>query len=52
MINYITLLRKYGEVSVSVFQVLASNELWATVNVKLPEEAVVIGVVVEQRRIL
>ncbi len=47
-----TVLRKYGEVSGSVFQLLASNELWATVNVKQADEAKLIGVVVEHRRIL
>lgn len=45
-------LRKYGEADGCVFQLLASNELWATVNVKQADEAVVIGVVVEHRRIL
>lgn len=47
-----SVLRKYGEASGSVFQLLASNELWATVNVKQEDEAAVIGVVVEHRRIL
>ena len=47
-----TVLRKYGEASGSVFQLLASNELWATVNVMQADEAVVVGVVVEHRRIL
>ena len=47
-----TVLRKYGEASGSVFQLLANNELWATVNVKQADEAVVIGVVVEHRQFL
>ena len=47
-----TVLRKYGEASGSVFQLLANNELWATVNVKQADEAVVIGVVIEHRQFL
>ena len=45
-----TVLRKYGEAEGCLFQLLASNELWATVNVKGGDEAVVCGVVVEHRR--
>ena len=45
-----SVLRKYGEASGSLFQLLASNELWATVDVKKVDEAVVVGVVVENRR--
>jgi len=45
-------LRKYGEAEGCLFQLLASNELWATVNVKSEAEAVVCGVVVEHRRYL
>ena len=47
-----SVLRKYGEAEGRLFQLLASNELWATVNVKQADEAVVIGVVVEFRRFL
>ena len=47
-----TVLRKYGEALGSVFQLLANNELWATVNVKQADEAVVIGVVIEHRQFL
>ena len=47
-----TVLRKYGEAEGCLFQLLASNELWATVNVKGGDEAVVCGVVVEHRRYL
>ena len=47
-----TVLRKYGEAEGCLFQLLASNELWATVNVKSGDEAVVCGVVVEHRRYL
>lgn len=45
-------LRKYGEASACLFQLLASNELWATVNVKQLDEVNVIGVVIEHRRFL
>jgi SOS-response transcriptional repressor LexA len=45
-----TVLRKYRETENCLFQLLASNELWATVNVKQPDDAVIIGVVVEHRR--
>ena len=45
-------LRKYGEANACLFQLLASNELWATVNVKQLDEVKVIGVVIEHRRFL
>ena len=47
-----TILRKYGEADGCLFQLLANNELWATVNVKNEDEAVVCGVVVEHRHYL
>ena len=43
-------LRKYGEANGCLFQLLASNELWAMVNVKSEQEAVVCGVVIERRQ--
>lgn len=45
-------LRKYGEADGCLYQLLASNELWATVSVKPGEDVVVVGVVVEHRRFL
>jgi len=45
-------LRKYGEANGSLFQLLASNELWATVSVKQMDEVKVIGVIIEHRRFL
>ncbi len=47
-----TVLRKYGEAEGCLFQLLASNELWATLNVKGGDKDVVCGVVVEHRRYL
>ena len=47
-----TVFRKYGEAEGCLFQLLANNELWATVNVKSGDEAMVCGVVVEHRRYL
>lgn len=47
-----TVLRQYGEAGACLFQLLASNELWATVQVKSVDEAVICGVVVEHRRYL
>ena len=47
-----TVLRKYGEAEGCLFQLLAGNELWVTVNVKDAADAVVVGVVVEHRRYL
>ena len=38
------MLRKYGEADGCLFQLLAGNELWATVNVKDAADAVVVGV--------
>ena len=46
------MLRKYGEAEGCLFQLLASNELWATVNVKSGDEVVICGVMVEHRRYL
>lgn len=45
-----SVLRKYGEADGCLFQLLASNELWATVSVKQADDAVLIGVLVECRR--
>ena len=45
-------LRKYGEADECLFQLLAHNELWVNVSVRYPEDASVIGVVVEHRRYL
>lgn len=45
-----TVLRKYSESGDGLFQLLASNELWAAVSVRAVEEATIIGVVVERRR--
>ena len=47
-----TIFRKYSEADGCFFQLLASNELWATVNVKQVDEVVMIGVVIEYRRFL
>ena len=47
-----TVLRKYSEAEGCLFQLLATNELWATVNVKDATEAEIAGVVVEHRRYL
>lgn len=47
-----TVLRKYGETEGCLFQLLANNELWATLNVKGEDEVVLCGVVVEHRRYL
>lgn len=47
-----TVLRKYGESEGCLFQLLASNELWATVNVKGATDTAIAGVVVEHRRYL
>ena len=46
------ILRRYGESERSVFQLLASNELWSTVYVMQESEATILGVVVEKRRYL
>ena len=45
-----TILRKYGEAEGCLFQLLCSNELWATIHVKNKEDAEIVGVVVEHRR--
>ena len=45
-----TVLRKYGEAEGCIFQLLADNELWATIPVKNKEDAEILGVVVEHRR--
>ncbi|OGV28480.1 MAG: XRE family transcriptional regulator [Legionellales bacterium RIFCSPHIGHO2_12_FULL_35_11] len=45
-----TVLRKYGEAEGCLFQLLADNELWATIHVKNKEDAEIVGVVVEHRR--
>jgi len=45
-------LRKYGETESCLFQLLASNSLWATTYVKNRNEALIIGVVTEYRRYL
>jgi len=47
-----TVLRKYGEMESCLFQLLASNPLWATINVKNIDEVLIIGVVTEYRRYL
>jgi len=44
-----SVLRLYGEAEGCLFQLLASNELWATVNVKKIDEVMVVGVMVERR---
>lgn len=46
-----SVLRQYGEAEGCLFQLLASNELWAAINVK-SDDVVVVGVVVEYRRYL
>ena len=46
------ILRRYGESERSLFQLLASNELWSTVNVMQEGEATILGVVVEKRTYL
>ncbi len=45
-----TVLRKYREADDCLFQLIANNEFWATVNVKTADEAVIIGVMVERRQ--
>ncbi len=47
-----TILRRYGEAADCLFQLLASNELWATINIKNEEDVVLCGVVSECRRYL
>jgi len=45
-----TVLRKYGEADGFMFQLLATNELWATVSAKNNEDVIVQGVVAEIRK--
>lgn len=45
-----TVIRKYSEASSCLFQLLAANELWSTIQIKSTNEAVIIGVIVEYRR--
>jgi len=45
-----TVLRKYGEADGCLFQLLASNELWATVTIQQQGEVEICGVVVEVRK--
>ncbi len=47
-----TVLRRYGEAENCLFQLLASNELWATINVKHADEVELCGTIVEFRRYL
>ncbi|MDI1352604.1 MAG: S24 family peptidase [bacterium] len=47
-----TILRKYSEADSCIFQLLASNELWATINIYHQEESVLLGKVVERRSYL
>lgn len=43
-------LRKYSETDACLYQLLASNPLWANINIKNSSEAMVIGTVIEHRR--
>lgn len=45
-----TVLRKYREVQGYLFRLLPNNELWATIDIKKPNEVVMLGVVTEYRR--
>lgn len=45
-----TVLRKYGEADDCLFQLLASNELWATVTIQQQDNVDICGVVVEIRK--
>ena len=47
-----TILRRYGEAADCLFQLLASNDLWATINIKNEEDVILCGVVSEYRRYL
>lgn len=47
-----TVLRRYGEIESCLFQLLANNELWATIHVKNSEDAIILGTLVEHRRYL
>ncbi|WP_133130221.1 LexA family transcriptional regulator [Legionella yabuuchiae] len=44
-----TVLRKYGEIDESLFQLIPSNDLWAIINIKDKSEIRIFGVVVEMR---
>lgn len=44
------LLRQYREINNALFQLLASNPLWATIDIKNKAEATILGVVIEHRR--
>jgi len=46
-----SVIRKYREADGYLFQLLASNELWAPVNIKQLGEAEIIGVIVELRKV-
>ncbi|WP_454784020.1 helix-turn-helix domain-containing protein [Legionella sp. WA2024007413] len=45
-----TVLRKYGETESCLFQLLASNPLWATINVQNIKDVSILGVITEFRR--
>ena len=45
-----TVLHKYREADGCLFQLIANNEFWTTINVKKADEAVIIGVMVERRQ--
>ena len=47
-----TVLRKYSEADGCLFQLLASNELWATVTIQQQDEIEICGIVVEIRKYL
>ncbi|HBD7430788.1 TPA: LexA family transcriptional regulator [Legionella pneumophila] len=47
-----TVLRRYGEADGCLFQLLPNSELWATVSIKQPNEAQLVGVVTEIRKYL
>ena len=47
-----TILRRYGEAPDCLFQLLASNALWATINIKNKEDVILYGVMSEFRRYL
>jgi SOS-response transcriptional repressor LexA len=44
-----TVLRRYREAEEHLFQLLASNELWTTINIKNSRDVIIIGVVCERR---
>lgn len=45
-----TVLRKYGETESCLFQLLASNPLWATINVQNIKDVSILGIITEYRR--